>query len=214
MATGERSAADRSATDCSATDGGRPARALAAAILLAPLCFAVTAGPAAATGQPPGARPIPIDYADTLAGRPARLVAPEDAGFAASAEGLAERRLGVQRGTLHQCIAERLFPAARLRLYDSQDAGFAALAEGRVDALLADAIAAWRDFLGAERGRGFAFLGDELFDRACHDLGVAEGEPDAEPPLRERLDDALDALRDEGTLKALGDKYFKHDEPD
>lgn len=180
-----------------------PALAIAAtlaALLLAPVAQAATG------------RLIPVDYSDALDERPARLVAASDAGFAPTREGLAERVVGVQRDTLHQCIAEHLFPEARLEFYDSQDQGYAELTAGRIDALMADAVEAYARFLSTEQGRGFGFLGDEQFDRACHDIAVTRSE--SGPGLRDKLDDALDELEGEGTLQRLRQKYFTHPEPD
>lgn len=153
---------------------------------------------------------VPVGYQDELGDRPARIVAPKDADFEPTAEGLAGKRLGVQIGTLHHCIGERLFPAARLMLFDSQEQGFADLAAGRVDVLLADAVLAYERFLSQEAGRDFAFLGNEQFERSCHgdDDDLAEG-GEAPKSLLQRLDDALKKMRDDGTLEALGDKHFK-----
>ena len=160
------------------------------------------------TAMPAGLadRPLPAAYIDDLDGRPARLVAPREVDVEPTRDGLAGRLLGVQRDSQHHCIARALFPDARLRLYDSQGQGFEALAEGRIDALLADAIEAYRGFLSQDAGREFDFLGNELFDRACLDVGVTQ---DArQDSLKQRLDDALKALHEDGSMDSLKQKYF------
>ncbi len=55
---------------------------------------------------------------------PARLVAPKGADFEATAEGLAGKRIGVQRGATHQCYAEKMFPDAEIVLYGKQEEGY------------------------------------------------------------------------------------------
>lgn len=154
---------------------------------------------------------IPVEYSDALADRPARLIAERGAGLEPTAEGLEDRVVGVQRHSQHHCILERRFPLVELRLFDSQAEGFAELAAGRVDALLADAVTAYQRFLSSDEGRDFAFISDELFDRACVVIGQASA--DKEDSLLNRLEDALKDLRKDGTLEAIGERHFKHGAP-
>ena len=102
----------------------------------------------------------------------AKLVAKKDAGFDGTAAGLDGKRLGVQRATTHQCLAEKLFPGAELVLYGTQEEVWQDLATGRLDAQLSDSLRAYEGFLALDAGKGFGFLGGAIDDVECQGVGA------------------------------------------
>lgn len=152
-----------------------------------------------------------IDFSEKYYKTPARLVASADVGFEGTAEGLAGKRIGVQRGSTHQCYAEKTFPEAEIVLYGSQDEVFRDLALGRVDAQLSDSLIAQESFLNAEEGADYAFLGGDHTDVDCYGEGVGIAVRQGEEELREGLSAAITAIRDNGTYATINDKYFAFD---
>lgn len=152
-----------------------------------------------------------IDFSEKYYQTPARLVAPTDVDFEGTAEGLAGKRIGVQRGATHQCYAEKAFPESEIVLYGSQDEVFRDLALGRVDVQLSDSLIAQESFLSAEEGANYAFLGGDHTDIECYGEGVGIAVRKGEDDLRDDLSAAIIAIRDNGTYAEINDKYFDFD---
>lgn len=152
-----------------------------------------------------------IDFTVKYYNTPAMLVAKENPGFEATGAGLAGKRVGVQRATTHQCFAEKFFPDAELVLYATQEEVFQDLVSGRLDAQLSDSLQAMEGFLGTDAGKGFAFLGGSQDDLECMGEGAGFAVRKQDTDLRDALSGAIAALRENGTYKALNDKYFDID---
>lgn len=152
-----------------------------------------------------------IDFSKKYYQTPARLVAPADVDFDGTAEGLAGKRIGVQRGATHQCYAEKMFPDAEIVLYGSQDEVFRDLALGRVDAQLSDSLIAQESFLNTDEGAAYAFLGGDQLDVECYGEGVGIAVRQGEEELRDALSAAISAIRENGTYATINDKYFTFD---
>lgn len=156
-------------------------------------------------------RKTQIDFSQKYYQSPARLVASNDAGFDATAEGLAGKRLGVQRGTTHQCYAEKFFPDAELVLYATDEEVFRDLAIGRLDAQLSNGLNAAEKYLSTEEGAAFGFVGGDQTDLECYGEGVGVAVRKGEEDLRDAISTAILALRDNGTYATINDKYFPVD---
>jgi lysine-arginine-ornithine-binding protein len=152
-----------------------------------------------------------IDFSEKYYKTPARLVASKEADFEGTADGLASKRIGVQRGATHQCYAEKTFPNAEIVLYGSQDEVFRDLVLGRVDAQLSDSLIAQESFLNADAGADYAFLGGDHTDVECYGEGVGIAVRKGEDELRGALSAAIAAIRENGTYAEINDKYFAFD---
>ncbi|WP_137113998.1 ABC transporter substrate-binding protein [Mesorhizobium sp. GR13] len=152
-----------------------------------------------------------IDFSDKYYQTPARLVARKDAGFAGTPDGLAGKRIGVQRGATHQCYAEKTFPKAEIVLYATQEEVFRDLVLGRIDAELSDSLISQESFLSKPDGADFAFLGGDHLDVECYGEGVGIAVRKGDDQLREALNKAIAAIRENGTYKEINDKYFPFD---
>jgi len=144
---------------------------------------------------------------------PVRMVMRTDARLEATPAGLKGRRIGVERGTIHERFLAEQFKGSQVMRYATQDQVFLDLKAGRLDATLVDAVIAQFGFLNHAEGRGFGFKGPD-FGRDEHHygkgIGVGLRKEDAQT-LGKRVDDALAALRRSGALKALNDRYFSFD---
>ena len=152
-----------------------------------------------------------VDFTNKYYQTPARVVAHKGADFADTDDGLAGKRLGVQRGTTHQCYAEKMFPKAELVLYGTQEEVFKDLAIGRLDAELSDSLIAKEGFLDKPEGADFDFLGGDHLDVECYGEGVGIAVRKGDDALREALNKAILKIREDGTYKKIDDKYFPFD---
>jgi arginine/ornithine transport system substrate-binding protein len=144
---------------------------------------------------------------------PVRLVMRNGAGLNAGPDGMKGRRIGVERGTIHERFLTEQFKGSQVLRYATQDQVFLDLKAGRLDATLVDAVIAQFGFLNHAEGRGFGFAGPDFGrDERYYGKGIGVGlrKEDA-LTLGRRIDEALAALRSSGTLKALNDRYFDFD---
>lgn len=144
---------------------------------------------------------------------PARMVMRSDARMDVSPDGMKGKRIGVERGTIHERYVAEQFKGSQVLRYATQDQVFLDLKSGRVDATLADAVIAQFGFLNHADGRGFGFAGPDFGkDERYYGKGMGVGLRKADATtLGRRLDAALTALRGSGALKAVNDRYFNFD---
>ncbi|WP_457324341.1 transporter substrate-binding domain-containing protein [Roseateles sp. P5_E11] len=144
---------------------------------------------------------------------PARLVMRGDPRADVSPAGLKGKRIGVERGTIHERFLAEQFKGVQLMRYATQDQAFLDLKSGRLDATLVDAVIAQFGFLNHADGRGFGFVGPDFAkDQRYYGKGIGVGLRKADAAtLGQRFDEALAAMRGNGTLKTLNDRYFSFD---
>ena len=152
-----------------------------------------------------------VDFTAKYYNTPAMFVIAEGAGLDITPAGLAGKAVGVQRGTTHQCFMEKIYPDAELRLYATQEEVFLDLAAGRLDAQFSDSLQADEGFLKTDAGKGYGFAGGPQHDLECHGEGAGIAVRKGEGELLDALNAAIVAIREDGTYKAINDKYFDFD---
>ena len=143
---------------------------------------------------------------------PARMVM-RDSRADVTPAGMKGKRIGVERGTIHERFLAEQFNGIQLLRYSTQDQVFLDLKSGRLDATLVDAAIAQFGFLNHADGRGFGFVGPDFArDQRYYGKGIGVGLRKADTAtLGQRMDEALAALRSNGTLKTINDRYFSFD---
>ncbi len=152
-----------------------------------------------------------VDFSDKYYNTPAKFVAKKGSGLKISKSGLAGKRIGLQRGTTHQCYMEKMYPDVELVLYGTQDEVFQDLAIGRIDAQFSDSIAADDGFLKTDAGKDFEFVGGDQHDEACHGPGAGMAVRKQDTQLRDDLNGAIKAIRANGVYQKINAKYFDFD---
>jgi arginine/ornithine transport system substrate-binding protein len=144
---------------------------------------------------------------------PVRMVVRLDSRPDVSPAGMKGKRIGVERGTIHERLLAEQFTDSQVLRYATQDQAFLDLKAGRLDATLVDAVIAQFGFLNRSDGRGFAFAGPDFGrDERYFGKGIAVGLRKSDAlTLGTRIDEALASLRSSGALKALNDRYFNFD---
>ncbi len=152
-----------------------------------------------------------VDFSNKYYNTPGKFVAPKGSGLKVSKKGLDGKRVGVQRGTTHQCNLEKMFPGAEVVMYATQEEVFQDLAIGRIDAQISDSIAADEGFLMTDSGKDFEFVGADQTDLGCYGegAGVAVRKQDGE--LKGQFNKAIQAIRKNGTYQKINAKYFDFD---
>ncbi len=152
-----------------------------------------------------------IDFSNKYYNTPAKMIAKEGTGLMDSNAALAGKRVGVQRGTTHQCYVEKFFPDAELVMYGTQEEVFQDLASGRLDAQLSDSIQGLEGFLQTDAGKGFAFMGGDQVDIECMGEGAGISMRKGSDALLTSINNAIEAIRADGTYEKINNAYFAFD---
>lgn len=149
-----------------------------------------------------------IDFSDKYYSTPSVIVGAKAVEMEPTAEGLAGKILGVQASTIHENYAQAHFPDAEINQYQTQEEANQDLIAGRIDATQADALA-MAPFLESEAGTACCELKGEVApDDAILGAGIGVGLRKEDDELEQKINDAIAAIRENGTYDEISDKYF------
>lgn len=152
-----------------------------------------------------------VDFSDKYYQTPARFVGRADAKLDVSPAGLKGKKIGVQRTTIHDRFASATFKQSQIVRYAKQDDVFLDMASGRIDGTLMDSVAADVGFLKTPAGKAYAFVGPVYTDPAFFGEGAGIAVRKGDDALRKRINEALAAMRADGSYKKLQARYFDFD---
>ena len=130
--------------------------------------------------------------------------------FDYSEAGLKGKVIAVQTATSQVTwLQQKWGNVVEIKLYDAQDNAYADLVAGRVDYGLADTVYTAEGLLKSEAGKDFELKGEPIDDPLIGgNVGAAMRKGD---PLLGDMNAAIEGLRENGTYKAINDKYFPFD---
>lgn len=115
-------------------------------------------------------------------------------------DGLKDKEIAVSKGSSYADIAKKY--TKKIVQYDSDITALEALSKGKHDVVITDFVT------GKEAiGSGMKLEGKELLGRSEQAIAVSK---DNEKMVK-KINEALEALRKDGTLKKISEKYFKED---
>lgn len=137
----------------------------------------------------------------------AKFVRKEGSDIRVSYDGLASKKVGVQRGTVTDNFVTAEFKGADVKRYDTLNDAHLDLTNERLDLVLADQFPQqdWADKNDGYETTGHTYTNPKYFGN----ISIAVRKEDNK--LRERLNAAILAIRGNGIYKAINDKYFKFD---
>ncbi|WHY86864.1 transporter substrate-binding domain-containing protein [Neobacillus novalis] len=115
-------------------------------------------------------------------------------------EDLKGKEVAVAKGSTYADTAKKY--TSNLKMYDSDITALKALSIGRHDAVITDFVTG-----KSAKKEGFKIIGQQLIERSEQAIVV----PKDNPELLKRINDALQRLRDNGTLTRISKKYFDED---
>lgn len=121
---------------------------------------------------------------------------------------LAGRTVGVEEGTASQTLIEERYPGVKARAYGSLEEAMLDLGAGKVDAVLADKLALAAFLKERREGQCCRVLADAVRDPALFGEGIGIGLRKDDVALREALDAALQAAKDDGAFARIAAKHF------
>lgn len=153
-----------------------------------------------------------VDFTIKYYNTPAKFVRKKGSGIEITEEGLKGKVVGVQRATIHdRFITEVYGGVAEVKRYGSQDEAYLDMVAGRVDLLLADSVALDGGFLQTDAGKDYEFVGPDFNDPKHFGEGAGIALRKGEADLLQMFNTAIEAIRANGTYKAIQDKYFGFD---
>ncbi|PMS22621.1 ABC transporter substrate-binding protein [Trinickia dabaoshanensis] len=144
---------------------------------------------------------------------PIVMIAKRGSGLLPDTKILRGKHVGVLQGSSQEDFLKKHWANAGVDIvsYQDQDQVYSDLASGRLDAAVQEAQTAEDGFLGKPSGAGFEIVGAPLSDPATLGEGTGFGLRKSDAVLLTKVEDALDALKRDGTLTQLSRKYFKRD---
>ena len=152
-----------------------------------------------------------VAFSDKYYATPARLIAKKGASLVPTPDGMKGKRIGVQRSTTHDRFATDTFKDSEIVRYTGQDQVFLDLQSGRLDAVVADQVAANIGFLQRPVGKDFGFVGPAFSDPKYFGPGAGVAVRKGDTQLQARLNQAIKDIRANGTYQAIAKKYFDFD---
>ncbi|MBM3484284.1 MAG: transporter substrate-binding domain-containing protein [Alphaproteobacteria bacterium] len=133
-----------------------------------------------------------------------RFVGPKGQTIDTSLEGLKGKSIGAQRATVAgSYLEDKLGSDASIKLYDTQENANLDLVSGRLDLLFADGLVMY-EWLKSKDGEAFQFYGEGL----SLDEGIAIALRKEDEELRGKINEAIKAIRADGTYEKINAKYF------
>jgi ABC-type amino acid transport substrate-binding protein len=124
-----------------------------------------------------------------------------------SPEGLTGKVLGSQKGTAQGALLLESYTGSLVKLYPTMGEAYEAMARGEVDLVLTPMLASL-EFLKSPSGRQYDFIGDALqheeFSFTPAHIAIRKGDL----LLQNRLDNALQDIRINGSYDRINRKYF------
>lgn len=152
-----------------------------------------------------------IAFSDKYYQVPARFIVPESSTLEISPEGMDGVVVGTQRATSFERFMRDEMLGIDLRVYATMEEAYLDLNSGRVDAIMADVVAASEGFLDTPDGEGFEFRGPEFTGAKWFGYGAGVGVRKEEAHIAEAFSQAIAAIRADGTYQEIADRWFGFD---
>ena len=153
-----------------------------------------------------------VDFTEKYYNTPAKFIRRKGSDIEISAEGLKGKTIGVQRATTHDSfLSDNYGDDVEIKRYGTQDEVYLDMNAGRLDLILQDSVAAQEGFLNTDDGKGFEFIGPDFSDPKWFGEGAGIAIRKGSGDLRDKLNQAIETIRSNGTYKSIQDKYFDFD---
>jgi lysine/arginine/ornithine transport system substrate-binding protein len=154
-----------------------------------------------------------IDFTRPIYIVPIVMVAKRGSGLMPDVKSMQGKRVGVLQGSSQEDFLKAHWANAGVSVvsYADQDQVYTDLVAGRLDAAVQETQTVEDGFLKKPAGHDYAIAGQPLSDPATLGEGTGFGMRKGDKALAKKVDAALDALKKDGTLSALSQKYFNRD---
>jgi len=142
---------------------------------------------------------------------PGALAVPKDSTIAdTSPASLSGKAIGAQGSTTHSQAVQKFFPDADVRIYPTAEEYKLDIENGRLDAV-SDDVVVLNEWLQSDAGACCKLLGTLPADEEIYGRGAGIALRKGDQKLKGMFDEAIVAIRANGTYKTIQDKYFPFD---
>ena len=153
-----------------------------------------------------------VDFTARYYNTPAKFVRKKGSDTEISNAGLDGKSVGVQRATIHEnFLRDNFGEIITIKAYATQDEANLDFNAGRVDLLLADSVALLEGFINTPEGQDAEFVGPDFTDPRWFGDGVGIAVRKGEEDLLDALNQAIAAIREDGTYQKINASYFDFD---
>ncbi len=152
-----------------------------------------------------------VDFSNPYYDVPSRFIAKEGAFTGWTPEDVKGKTIIVLRNSPRAEYLAANYPGIDVLAVDKETAVYLELAAGRGDIAFGSSVVSAEAFLNTPEGAGFAQVGDTLFLDANTDGGVGIAIRKEDDGLTDKVNAALASIMEDGSYKALADKYFDFD---
>lgn len=153
-----------------------------------------------------------VAFSDKIYNTPHAIVARKGSSIDASPASLAGKKVGVLKGSVQEMYAVKVLrPAgAAVLSYANMPDSYLDMKSGRIDAVVADLVEVRSGLLNKPEGKAFVIVVSSLVDPVfANGTGAAVRKQDRQ--LLEKINEAIKAIRANGTYKRIADTYFDFD---
>jgi len=149
------------------------------------------------------------DFTNVYFRTPGRFAARRDGpAFTITPQGLDRRTIAVAKGTAHEAFLQTFFRTSRIQRYDTPEDARTALREGRAELIFDDGIGLVFWVNGSLSGGCCDLVGGAYLEPLFFGDGIAIAVKRGNRDLRVDLNAAIDALRGNGRMVELIQRYF------
>ncbi len=140
-----------------------------------------------------------------------KFIRPKGSNLVLSAQGLSDKRIGVQIGTVFDDYATNNFNQAEVIRYANHEEVFLDLQTGRIDTTLTARPVAELGFLNTPAGKNFELFGPDIIEPRWFGEGIGIALRKQDTKLLEEFNHAITTIRQNGEYQRINDKYFSYD---
>ncbi|MDA3901422.1 MAG: ABC transporter substrate-binding protein [Spirochaetes bacterium] len=141
-----------------------------------------------------------VDFSTPYYYSGAQIIVKKDSGISSPDQLNSSHTIGLVTGTTFEQDAEKL--GAEIKLYEDDNQTLIELLNGRLDAVITDRVVGLNAITKIEGGSKLTLAGSLLRTEEC---AIAFQK---DSTLRDEVNKVLQEMRDDGTLKAISDKWF------
>ena len=153
-----------------------------------------------------------VDFTDKYYFTPSRIVVKADTPFTDAAS-LKGKKIGVLKGSTQEKYAMGELKAAGVNVvpYEAQDQVYLDIKAGRLDGTVADKVEVAGGFLSKPEGKGYGFVGGDLYEVKYFGYGVGVAMRKGQDKLKADINGAIKAIRGDARYATISKKYFSFD---
>lgn len=152
-----------------------------------------------------------VDFSNKYYSIPARMVA--RIGTRVDQQAFHGKKIGTLRASTQEKFARDYWGQAGATIvsYGKAPEAFRDLTAGRIDGVFVDSVVGETGFLRQSQAKSFAFVGPSYHDSRYFGAGAGIAVRKGNTALAERLNQAIDRIRADGTYRKIQDRYFNFD---